>query len=102
MQPSAVVVPPDPEAVSARAEGCSADIVAGKTKSTVIDRATPGCCAPGILDRVTHACLLWCLRRKRCSVAIGGHFVTRNWIVDSTETKSIGQPSQSYVGEGPT
>jgi len=36
------------------------------------------------------------------SVAIGEHLVICNWIVDSTETKSIGQPSQSYVGEGPT
>ena len=33
---------------------------------------------------------------------IGEHFVTCNWIVDSSETKSIGQLSQSYVGEGPT
>ena len=30
------------------------------------------------------------------------HFVTSNWIVDSSETKSIGQLSQSYVGEGQT
>lgn len=128
MQPSAVVVPPRPEAVSAlpRADGCSADIVAAKTKSSVTNRTTLGCAVPVILGDVTHACLLCCLRRKGFSVAhgrqprsvhelcrstavmldlgsrIGEHFVTCNGIVDSSETKGIGQLSQSYVGNDPT
>jgi hypothetical protein len=33
---------------------------------------------------------------------IGEHFVTCNWIVDGSETKSAGQLSQSYVGESRT
>jgi hypothetical protein len=79
MQPSAVVVPSDPEAVSAlpRAEGRSTDIVASKTKSSVTNRATLGCADPRILGSVTHACLLWCLRRKRIFGCHGRHIWRR-------------------------
>ncbi len=33
---------------------------------------------------------------------IGEYFVTCNWIVDSGETRSVGQLSQSYGGEDQT
>jgi hypothetical protein len=65
-QPSAVVVPPEPEAVSAlpQAEGCLADIVPGKSKWSVTDGAMLGCAVPAMADDITHACLLWYLRGR--------------------------------------